>query len=113
MSQNIRMEAGLLLLSMITGAGLMALYDALRIFRLVIRHNWLLIGIEDFLYWLAAGIATFYLLYRENDGSLRCYVIVTVFLTMLIYDRILSRFLIKLLKKLKLWIKIRVLKRNR
>lgn len=113
MSQNIRTETTLLLLSIMTGAGLMALYDVLRIFRLIIRHNWLFIGIEDFLYWLVAGIATFYLLYRENDGSLRCYVIVTVFLTMLIYDRLLSRFLIKLLKKVKLWIKIKILKRNR
>lgn len=113
MSQNIRMEAELLLLSIMTGAALMALYDVLRIFRLIIRHSWIFVGIEDLLYWIAAGIATFYLLYRENDGSLRCYVIVTVFLTMLVYDRILSRFLIKLLKKAGLWIKIKLLRRNR
>ncbi len=113
MSQNIRMEAELLLLSIITGAALMALYDILRIARLMIHHNWIIIGLEDFLYWLTAGIATFYLLYRENDGSLRFYVIVTVFLTMIVYDHLLSRFLIKVLKKVGLWIKIKLLRRNR
>ncbi|MGL5435070.1 MAG: spore cortex biosynthesis protein YabQ [Lachnospiraceae bacterium] len=113
MSQNIWMEAQLLFLSIVTGAALMALYDILRIIRLMIRHNSFVIGMEDFLYWLTAGIATFYLLYRENDGSLRFYVIVTVFLTMIIYDRILSRFLIKVLKKAGLWIKIKLLRRNR
>lgn len=99
MSPNIQTEARLLLLSAATGAGLMAAYDVLRVFRLLVRHSWLWIGIEDFLYWICAGFAVFYLLYRENDGALRLYVIGSVLLTMIIYNQICSSFLLKVLKK--------------
>lgn len=99
MSPNILTEAHLLLLSVVTGAVLMAVYDVLRVFRFLVRHGWLWIGIEDFIYWICAGFAVFYLLYRENDGALRMYVIAGVLLTMIIYDRICSAFLLKVLKK--------------
>ncbi len=99
MSPNIQMEARLLLLGMAAGAGLMALYDVLRLLRLMLRHSWLLVGLEDLFYWIFAGFAVFYLLYRENDGGLRFYVIGAVFLTMVAYDRICSSFFLKLLKK--------------
>lgn len=92
MSPNIQIEARLLILSLLTGAGLMALYDVLRVFRLLVRHGWLWMGVEDLLYWIFAGFATFYLLYRENDGALRLYVIGSVLLAMIIYDRTFSAF---------------------
>lgn len=109
MSPNIQIEARLLALSVLTGAGLMAFYDALRIFRLVIRHGWLWIGVEDLIYWVIAGFTVFFLLYQENDGAIRWYVIGTVLLTMVVYDRCCSAFLLKWLKKagrcfrMKLW----------
>lgn len=112
MSQNIQAEAQLLILSILTGAALMMAYDILRILRMLIPHSWAVIGIEDLLYWCAAGLATFYLLYRENDGSLRMYVIGSVLLTMVAYDWCFSRFFLKLLKKMGRWIKMKLLKRN-
>lgn len=113
MSQNIWIETRLLLYSVVTGAGLMMLYDLLRILRLLIPHSWAVIGLEDLTYWCIAGLATFYLLYQENDGGLRSYVIVTVLLTMVVYDRLFSRFFLKLLKKTGRWIKMNILKRFR
>lgn len=99
MSSAILYEARLLLISILAGAGLMALYDVLRIFRLLVHHSWLLMGIEDFFYWIFSGFATFYLLYRKNDGALRMYVIGGVFLSMVLYDRIFSANFFRLLKK--------------
>ena len=99
MSPNIQVEARLLVMSVAAGAGLMAIYDVLRVFRLLVRHVWLWIGVEDFLYWIFSGFATFYLLYRENDGALRLYVIGSVLLAMIVYDRVLSANFLKLLKK--------------
>lgn len=99
MSPNIQTEARLLMMSVMTGAGLMALYDVLRMFRLLVRHGWLWIGLEDLFYWIFSGFATFYLLYRENDGALRLYIIGSVLLSMVIYDRICSANFLKLLKK--------------
>lgn len=99
MSPNIQIEARLLWLSILTGAGLMAVYDGLRVFRLLVRHGWLWTGIEDFLYWGFAGFDVFFLLYQENDGALRWYVIGSVLLAMILYDRICSAFFLKWLKK--------------
>ena len=78
MSEVIRYEAWLLVLSLLTGAWLMVAYDLLRVFRLMIRHGALLMGIEDFFYWICAGLVTFKLLYEQNDGGLRAYVIAGV-----------------------------------
>ena len=44
MSPSIQTEARLILVSAAAGAGLMAVYDCLRIFRLLVRHSWLWAG---------------------------------------------------------------------
>lgn len=107
MSPSIQTEARMILVSAAAGAGLMAVYDCLRIFRLLVRHSWLWVGLEDFLYWIFAGFATFYLLYRENDGGLRFCVIGGVLAAMIAYDRVFSANFMKLLKKAGRWIKIK------
>lgn len=99
MSPNIHFEARLLVMGIVTGACLMAFYDLLRIFRVVVRHGWRWVGLEDLGYWIFAGFCVFYLLYRENDGALRLYVIGAVFLSMILYDRLCSAFFRKILKK--------------
>lgn len=99
MSEWIRYEAWLMLLSFLMGAWLMMIYDTLRVFRLVIRHGTFWMGAEDFLYWLYGGFATFMLLYEQNNGVFRMYVVAGVFLGMVCYDRIISRFLFRCLKK--------------
>ena len=113
MSPSIHFEARLLVLGIVAGAGLMALYDVLRVFRMLIRHSWLWVGLEDLGYWIFAGFAVFYLLYRENDGALRLYVIGTVGVVMILYDRYCSVFFRKVLKKMGRCFKIVLTKRNR
>ncbi|HJC67224.1 MAG: spore cortex biosynthesis protein YabQ [Lachnospiraceae bacterium] len=100
MGTVIRYEAGLILLSLSTGAWLMMIYDTLRVFRLAIPHRPWAIGMEDFFYWIGASLCTFSLLYEQNGGKLRAYVIGSVFAGMILYDRIVSRFLFKVLKKM-------------
>lgn len=100
MSWVIRYEAWLLVLSLATGGWLMLVYDTIRVFRLMIRHSPLWIGVEDFLYWIGAGLVTFRLLYEQNDGGLRAYVIGGVLAGMILYDRLISRIFFKGLKKL-------------
>ena len=91
-------EARLLLHGIAVGAILMAVYDILRFLRMLIPHGSLAVGVEDFCYWIWSGFFTFLFLYRENDGALRFYMIGSIFLSMLAYDRIISRNLRKLLK---------------
>ena len=94
--------------SLLTGAWLMMCYDILRVFRILVRHGNLWVGAEDFLYWIYAGVTAFLLLYRENDGKLRAYVIAGIFVGMVIYDRFFSRIYLKLLKKAVEWIKMKL-----
>lgn len=100
MSGVIRYEAWLLMLSLATGGWLMLVYDTLRVFRLMIRHSAFAVGLEDFFYWIGAGVVTFNLLYQQNDGGLRAYVIGGVLGGMILYDRLISRIFFKGLKKL-------------
>ena len=88
----------------------MIVYDSLRLLRLLIHHNSLFMGMEDFFYWIYAGPATFMLLYELNDGGVRMYAVAGVFAGMILYDKIVSRFLFAALKKAGKWFKI---KRNR
>ena len=98
MSERIRYELLLTGLSLVMGGWLMIVYDSLRLLRLLIHHNSLFMGMEDFFYWIYAGGAVFMLLYEQNDGGLRGYVIAGVFIGMFLYDRLISRFFLKFLK---------------
>lgn len=98
MSVHIIYEVRLLLYSFATGAGLMMTYDFLRILRIFIPHLPVIVGMEDMVYWVYASLATFSLLYEQNDGGLRGYVIAGVFIGMFLYDRLISRFFLKFLK---------------
>lgn len=95
-------------ISLLAGAWLMMCYDLLRVFRILVRHKNLWVGLEDFFYWIYAGVTAFLLLYRENDGRLRAYVIVGIFAGMVLYDRFFSRIYLKLLKKAVEWIKMKL-----
>ena len=86
----------------------MMCYDLLRVFRILVRHKNLWVGLEDFFYWIYAGVTAFLLLYRENDGRLRAYVIVGIFAGMVLYDRFFSRIYLKLLKKAVEWIRMKL-----
>ena len=94
--------------SLMAGAWLMVCYDMLRTFRILVRHRPLLTGIEDFLYWLYSGSTAFILLYRQNDGIIRAYVIGGIFAGMVVYDKCFSRIYLKLLKKTVTWLRIRL-----
>ena len=107
MSMQIRYEAWLLLLSLMAGGWLMLVYDLLRVLRLMIKHSSFARGVEDFLFWIFAGATTFKLLYEQNNGGLRLYAIAGVLFGMVLYDKIVSRFLFAALKKADKWFKIK------
>ena len=79
MSERIYYELLLTALSLITGGWLMAVYDGFRFLRILIRHNSLFVGVEDFFYWIYAGGAVFMLLYEQNNGAFRFYAVAGCF----------------------------------
>ena len=94
MSLQIRGEVVLFLHSMAAGVFLLVLYDIIRIVRRVIPHRGLFVAAEDLLYWLFHALFLFYLMYRENSGAVRGYLIAGVLLGMLAYNRTVSPHLV-------------------
>ena len=109
MSLYIQDEAALALMSFLLGAVLMVSYDLLRLFRLLVPHGALWTGLEDLFYWIYCAVMTLSLLFWENSGVVRGYVIACVFLAMAAYDRIVSRNVFVLLKKTGRWIKMKII----
>ena len=70
-SEGIFTEAVFLGISVLVGMGLFLLYDIFRIFRRIVPHGAIWIGVEDFCYWLLCTAAVFLMLYQENDGMIR------------------------------------------
>lgn len=108
MSDYIYLEAELAVHSFLLGIVLMVSYDLLRLFRLLIPHNSLFADLEDFVYWIYCAVMTFLLLFYENSGVLRGYVIIGVFVGMILYDRFVSQPVFSILKNIKIWFTIKI-----
>ncbi len=93
-SETIGQEAAILCAAVLAGAGLFFLYDILRIFRRIIPHGAIWVGVEDFVFWLICTGVVFVMIYRENDGMVRGFALGGVVLGMLAYLLLLSRFVV-------------------
>lgn len=94
-SADILKEADVLLASFLTGVILVLVYDLLRIMRRLVSHKFWVIGLEDLLFWIGSAITLFAMLYRENSGYIRGFVIGGVLAGMLIYNLIFSSWVVK------------------
>lgn len=98
-SREIYAQAVLLASCLGLGGWLMFCYDLLRASRFILPRKYWLVGLEDFIYWIYVSLSSFSLLYRQNDGILRGYVIAGILLGMFCYDRLISQNVMKLLQK--------------
>lgn len=76
---------------LVLGVAITFLYDILRIFRRVIRHGSFLLSLEDLLFWTGCSAGIFYMLYQENNGTIRWFAIMGATVGMLLYKATLSR----------------------
>lgn len=103
MNDLIMWELGYVGKCLLLGAGLMFLYDVLRIVRIIIQHSIVMISIEDILYWAVAGVLMFVLLYKEDAGSIRWFAVAVTALGMLVYNFAVSRFTVPFIGKVLRW----------
>lgn len=75
----------LLLLSFLLGIFIAFFYDIFRALRRTIQHSIKLIAIEDLFFWIFCSFFIFFLLYYYNDGNIRSYTILGIFLGILFY----------------------------
>lgn len=95
LSEGIYHELRFLLYSFLLGIIITFVYDNIRVFRRVIRHNTFFISVEDLFFWIGVSLSIFLLQHRENDGVFRWFSVVGAFVGMLIYRKSISRFYVK------------------
>ncbi|MCI8489970.1 MAG: spore cortex biosynthesis protein YabQ [Lachnospiraceae bacterium] len=106
-SETIAGEGSLLFVSFLFGIALMMLYDIFRIFRHIVKHGTILLAVEDVCYWFLCAIGIFAMLYEENDGLLRWFVLGGVALGMLLENILISPFVIRFFVKIiRVWLGI-------
>lgn len=86
--------------SALCGMGLVFVYDLFRIFRRLVTHGNIWIGIEDACYWFFCTVMVFLLLYQRNDGMMRAFCFLGIALGGIIYAFLLSRFVVKICVKI-------------
>lgn len=97
MSPEIYAEVTFFFHSCLIGIFITLIYDGFLIFRRVIPHNYFWVSIEDFFFWFFCAIGVFYLLVKENNGTLRWFAILGAILGMLLYKKSVSAFYINIM----------------
>ena len=99
MSSQIVEETLFLYHSVLLGVFVAVIYDIIRIFRRVVKHNRFFLSLEDILYWVFCAWEVFYLLYKESSGVLRWFAILGIALGMFLYLISISRFVVYFISK--------------
>lgn len=99
MSPQIVEETMFLYHSVLLGVFVAVVYDLVRIFRRVVKHNRFFLSLEDILYWIFCALEVFYLLYKESSGVLRWFAILGIALGMFLYLISISRLVVHFLSK--------------
>ncbi|WP_251389824.1 spore cortex biosynthesis protein YabQ [Mediterraneibacter agrestimuris] len=95
MMLGIGMEAAIFLYAGLTGIVTFSCYQFLKLFRQLIRHNIIVINIEDFLYWLGISAYVFRQMYYTTYGSIRWFFVLGI-----VCGNFFAYFVVNLLKKL-------------
>lgn len=100
MTEIINLEVQFFLTSILYGILLLVVYDCIRIIRRVVTHNAFFVALEDIIFWVTASIVIFVMIYRCNNGTIRGFSILGMILGMVIYNQLLSKFIVKGITKI-------------
>lgn len=98
-------EVHLFIGGFLLGAVLVACYDVIRVFRRILRHGIILVSIEDCMYWMFCAVMMFCMLYQNNDGKIRAYIIGATAIGGVFYHLLLGKHFIRIISKVILAIK--------
>lgn len=113
MSSYIHYEIWLFLQALLMGAVLLLCYSTFDILKKLLPSHRLLAGILDLFFWLMAGMVVFVAIYKSNQGSIRIFLFLGLFLGAALarlgpgpfYERVGIRLLGFLVRFIKKWIK--------
>ncbi|MGN1167386.1 MAG: spore cortex biosynthesis protein YabQ [Lachnospiraceae bacterium] len=75
---DIREELMIFLAAVVTGMILRLSYRCISCFRQMMRHSYLVMGIEDLIFWVGCALYVFVQIYYTSDGSIRWYFVLGV-----------------------------------
>lgn len=84
MSREIVQELTFFAHSVLMGLVITFVYDWIRVLRRLFKHGAVLTSFEDIVFWLICGLSVFYMLYRENNGTLRWFAVAGAMIGMLL-----------------------------
>lgn len=99
MNQDIIVETRFFFISFLSGFLLIIGYDFFRILRKIIKHKEIWVDLEDFFFWVFAGVYLFSVMYRYNNGIIRAFSILGILLGMLLYQSVFSKFVVHIVTK--------------
>lgn len=99
-SESLLWELHFLVLAMLLGLFLRGGYDLLIVFRRLVKHGSVWVGIEDFLYCVCGAFLTFSLFYNVNEGAPRGFALAGIAMGLALYHFGPSRLMCWLLEHL-------------
>jgi len=100
MNKAITVELQFFLISIFSGTLILLVYDGFRIVRRLIKHNEAFLAIEDLIFWVAASVFIFAMMYQENSGIIRGFSVMGMTIGMVLYHYILSDLFVEMITKL-------------
>ena len=97
MSGEIINEVDIFFRAIILGVIFALIYDFIRIIRRIVFKSFIIMGLEDILYWLIMAVMTCVFLYKVNGGVIRSYIITGIAAGMILYELSIGRFAVKYL----------------
>ncbi len=99
-------QAYLFLIFTLNGFAIGLLFDFFRILRKSFKTSDTITYIEDILFWVISGLSILYSIFMFNNGEIRIYMFLAIFIGISLYILLLSNYIIKinvyLISKLKL-----------
>ncbi|CAM4517296.1 spore cortex biosynthesis protein YabQ [Paenibacillus endophyticus] len=83
---------------LLSGLGMGTVFDGYRVVTNELRFPRWWLPVLDVIYWIAAGLIVFRVLYASNNGEVRAYVFIGLAIGIVIYYFLLSRFVIAIVK---------------
>lgn len=91
----INSEISIFIVTIINGIIIGILFDFFRVLRRVFKTGIIITSIEDILFWILTGATILYTIFKFNNGIIRGYIFMGIFIGIMFYILTLSRFFIK------------------
>lgn len=99
MALGIGEELTVFMHALLAGNLVCLVYEAIRIFRRIIRHTLFWISVEDLLFWIATAIYLFVRIFQTSSGMIRWYFVLGALvgggLTYYLLEKIAKKYLAK------------------